>query len=123
MGDPGMQDPPDIVQIANVTRSLEHFAMVGDGEDLAMYEKYSVIWKISSVTKAATQNEAALYLLPRVYQLQQYLEYAVRLDPSLGGIVLTAWPGQTEGGNIELAPDNNGYICEITGRVDCESVQ
>jgi hypothetical protein len=123
LGDPGMEDPPDLVQIANVSRSLEHFAMVGSGESLAMYEKYSVIWKISSVSRAATQPEAAAYLVPRVYQLMAYLEYAVRLDPSLGGIVLTAWPGQVEGGNVELAPDNNGYICELTGRVDCEATQ
>ena len=121
--DPGLADTPDLVAITNVARQLEHFAMVGDGEDLAMYEKYSVFVKISSAQRAATEAEAAAALTARVWALLRYLEYAVRLDPSLGGIVLTAWPGQAEGGMVELAPDNNGWIAELAWRVDCEATQ
>lgn len=121
--DPGIADTPDLVAIVNVSRSLEHFAMVGDGEDLAMYEKYAIYVKISSAQRAATEAEAAAALTTRVWQLLSYLEYAVRLDPSLGGIVLTAWPGQTQGGMVELAPDNNGWIAELTWKVDCEATQ
>lgn len=121
--DPGLADTPDLVAITNVVRDLQHFAMVGDGEDLAMYEKYSVMVKISTAQRAATEAEAAAALTARVWQLLAYLEYAVRLDPSLGGIVLTAWPGQTVGGLTVLAPDNNGWICEMSWRVDCEATQ
>ncbi len=121
--DPGLADTPDLVAITDVTRTLQHFAMVGDGEDLAMYEKYSVMVKISSAQRAATESAAAFALTERVWQLLAYLEYAVRLDPSLGEIVLTAWPGQTSGGLVQVAPDNNGWICEMSWRVDCEATQ
>lgn len=121
--DPGLADTPDLVAITNVSRNLEHFAMVGDGEDLAMYEKYSVFVKISSAQRVATEAAAAAALTARVWQLLAYLEYAVRLDPSLGGIVLTAWPGQTQGGLTIMAPDNNGWICEMSWKVDCEATQ
>ena len=121
--DPGMIDTPDLVGIEDVTRTLQHFAMVGDGEDLAMYEKYSVIVKISSSQRAATQAEASLYLMPRVWKLLSYLELAVRLDPSLGMEVLTAWPGRTRGGLVAVAPDLNGWICEMQWQVDVEATQ
>lgn len=121
--DPGLIDTPDLIGITNVARNLDHFAMVGDGEDLAMYEKYSVYVRISSAQRAGTESAAAAALTARVWQLLAYLEYAVRLDPSLGGIVLTAWPGQTQGGLTVVAPDNNGWICEMTWKVDCESTQ
>ena len=129
--DPGLPDTPDLVAIVNVARNLEHFAMVGSGETLAMYEKYAVYVRISSAQRAATQAEASAALIPRVYQLLSYLEYAVRVDPSLGmtappdngGMMLTAWPGQTQGGLVEVAPDNNGWICELSWKVDCEATQ
>lgn len=121
--DSGLANTPDLVAITNVTRTLEHFAMVGDGEDLAMYEKYSVVVKLSSAARAGKESEAAAYLSQRAWQLLAYCEYAVRLDPSLGNIVLTAWPGQTSGGLVNIAPDNNGWICEITWRVDVENTQ
>ena len=121
--DPGVIDTPDLVAITNVARQLQHFAMVGDGEDLAMYEKYVVYVKISSAQRDATEAEAAAALTTRVWKLLSYLEYAVRLDPALGGIVLTAWPGQTEGGLTVVAPDNNGWICELSWQVDIEATQ
>ena len=129
--DPGLLDTPDLVGIVNVSRNLEHFAMVGSGQNLAMYEKYSVYVKISSAMRAASQLEASSYLTTRVWQLLGYLEYAVRLDPSLdfsgppdnGGVMLTAWPGQTQGGLIVVAPDMNGWLCEMTWKVDCEATQ
>lgn len=121
--DPGMLDTPDLVGITDVSRTLEHFAMVGDGEDLAMYEKYSVKVVISSAQRAATQAAASSLLTARVWQLLAYLEYAVRLDPSLSEIVLTAWPGRTSGGLVAMAPDNNGWICEMKWQVDCEATQ
>jgi hypothetical protein len=121
--DPGPNAPNDLVAIVNVVRQLEHFAMVGDGEDLAMYEKYSIYVKFSSAQRAASQLEAATYLVPRVWKLLSYCEYAVRLDPALGGIVLTAWPGMTQDGLVAVATDMNGWLCELTWQVDIEATQ
>lgn len=121
--DPGLADTPDLVAIVDVQRNLEHFAMVGSGMDLAMYEKYSVMIRISSAQRGATEAEAAAALTQRVWELLAYCEYAVRQDPSLGGIVLTAWPGQAQGGMVQLAPDNNGWIAELATRVDIEADQ
>jgi len=121
--DPGPNAPPDLVGIVDVVRNLEHFAMVGDGENLAMYEKYSVKVSISSAQRAATEGAAATALSARVWQLLAYLEYAVRLDPSLDSIVLTAWPGRATGGLVQVAPSNTGWICELKWQVDCEATQ
>ena len=121
--DPGLSDTPDLVGIVNVTRTLEHFAMVGDGQDLSMYEKYAVYVRFACAQRAANEGAAAAALAPRVWQLLAYCEYAVRLDPTLGGAVLSAWPGQTEGGLVEVAPDDKGWICELSWKVDIEATQ
>ena len=42
VGDPGMQDPPDIINLSGVTRTLPHLAMVGDGGFNALEEVYDV---------------------------------------------------------------------------------
>ena len=123
VGDPGEQAPPDIVEITGVTRTTPHFAMVGDGEALALEEKYQVNVKISSAARGASQATISPVIIARAWQLLAYVETAVRLDPSLGGIVLTAWPGKSTGGVPTWAEGNiNGMICEITSTIDVENV-
>lgn len=122
VGDPGEQAPPDIVEITGVERTVPHFAMVGDGENLAQYESYQVHVKISSAMRGDTAETISPLVTARAWQLLGYVETAVRLDPSLGSIVLTAWPGRSVGGvPVWSTGDVNGMICEITTTVDVEN--
>jgi hypothetical protein len=120
-GDPGMEAPPVIVTITGVTRITPHFAMVGDGEALSLEEKYVVNVKVSCAMSGTAQATISPTLTARAWQIQAYVEKAVRLDPSLGGIVLLAWPGKSNGGSPVWSPNGKGMICEITSGIDVEN--
>lgn len=122
MGDPGIENTPDLIEIdGNVERTPSHFALVGSGGKLAVYEKYGIVWKVSSFLRGATQVEISTPLMQRAYQLVGYIETAVRTDPSFGGLLVEAWPGQTQGGSPKWNADRSGMLCELTGRVQCEA--
>src|SRR5580658_5654727 len=70
LGDPGIPDPPDIIEVcAEVTRNWEHLALVGSGGALAGYEKYQIVYKLSSAQAGDTEADIAPTLLPRVWTL------------------------------------------------------
>lgn len=122
MGDPGEQAPPDIIEITGVQRTTPHFAMVGDGETEAQEEIYQVMFRVSSAMRGDTQATIAPLVQARAWYLLGLIETAVRTDPSLGGIVLTAWPGQSNGGVPVWSANGNGMICEIESSIEVENV-
>ena len=95
------------------------FAMVGDGGEFMIYEKYAIIYKVSSAVRGATAQEAALPAVDRAWQMVAYIETAVRTDPSFGGLLVEAIPGQTGGG--EAVYTDGAWLCELTGRIQCEA--
>ena len=124
MGDPGVQDPPDIIQVvAGVSRAPANFALVGSGGSMAMEEKYSIQVKVSSAARGDTEADIAPAIMLRAWQLVSYVETAVRLDPSFGELLIEGWPKQSTGGSPTWSPDGQSWmLCEISVRIDCEAV-
>ncbi len=120
VGEPGVTDPLTIIEVAaSVSRQPSIFAMVGDGGEFMIYEKYAIIYKVSSAVHGATAQEAALPAVDRAWQMVAYIETAVRLDPSFDGLLVEAIPGQIGGG--EAVYTDGAWLCELTGRVQCEA--
>ena len=126
VGDPGMQDPPDIINLSGVTRTLPHLAMVGDGGFNALEEVYDVDVIVSASMRGVDAEAISPLIIARAWQLQAYVEHAVRQDPSLGGLVLTSWPTGGTGGAPRWAPptaqgDVLGMLCEIVSKISVEN--
>ena len=121
LGDPGIEDPLDIIQIdSNVERTAEPWNMVHDGQVYSLYEKYGIVWKVSCARKGDTEADIAPVVMQRAYQLVGYIETAIRLDMSFGGLLVVARPGQTQGGAPKWGT-SGAMLSEITGRVQCEA--
>jgi hypothetical protein len=126
VGDPGMQDPPDIINLAGVTRTLPHMAMVGSGGALALEENYDIDVIVSASMSGEDADVISPLIIARAWQLQAYVEDAVRQDPSLGTQVLWAWPTGGTGGTPKWAPPTSqgdvlGMLCEITSKINVDN--
>jgi hypothetical protein len=133
MGEPGMNIPNDMIEIqGKVSRQTPHFAMVGSADQLSTYEKYNVTIVCSSamagdasIPDTSPQGLSSL-VQARAYTLLSYVETAVRLDPTFGGLDLIGWPKGSTGGDPVWAPPNAagevlGMICEITSTISVEN--
>jgi hypothetical protein len=111
-GEPGMDSPNDIIQIAtNVRRRVVPEAFMGGYDQLGPLKETYDIDNIVSTWSGSADPVAAI---TRVYQLADLIESAVRFDPSLGTTVVEAHPGGTDGGNPEWTTDPVGRLCTLT---------
>jgi hypothetical protein len=98
LGDPGVNVPNDVVIIGEVRRTVDQLAYVGSGAQFFLQEQYDIT--ISTTSWSGTgdsddTNTVSVVLSNRAWQLVAYLETAIRTDPSLGGLVLVAFPRES----------------------------
>ncbi len=128
VGDSGMTPPNDAIQIGEIHREVEPLAMVGGGGTNWLYEKYSVAILASSWTGSGADdggNAQQLALTARAWELVAYIETAVRLDPSLGGLDLSAFPTVSSSPGpewtINQEGETTGMKCEVEALVHVET--
>lgn len=124
VGEPGMDMPPDVIQIGEVHRNPEPYAMVGSGGQFSLEEKYDVALLTSTWTgdsQDGWDTSVQVGLTERAWQLAAYVENAVRLDPCLGGLVVLAYPSVGVSVGPEVSEDPIGLKCEVALSVHVEA--
>ena len=111
-GEPGMDLPPDIIQIAtNVRRTVVPEALMGG---YAMVGPLQETYTIDNLVSSWSGSADPVAVMNRAYVLANYIEAAVRTDPTLGTSVLEAHPGGSDGGNAQWTESPVGRLCELT---------
>lgn len=88
-GAPAAYQPDDIIGVGDVlNRATEPEAMVGSGGAGWLTERY----ELEVVVNAFRAGDFAVEVDARAWTMAAYVETAVRLDPSCGGLVLEARP-------------------------------
>lgn len=124
VGTPMANDPTDIIQIASdVRRRVNPNAFVGSGGAGALEENYTIDVTVSCARQVATPQTDSIALSNRVWELVAYVENAVRTDPSLGDVVVVAWPGQSTGGKPQTGTGTTpGRVVTVVVPIHCEAV-
>jgi hypothetical protein len=119
VGEPGMDLPNDIIQLGtDVRRTVKPETFIGSFAAQALDEQYDIECKVSSWSG----DPDPVAVINRAYQLAGYIETAVRTDPTLGGVVLEAYPSGTGGGNAEWSGDPVGRLAELTVTIHIENL-
>ena len=114
-GEPGMDMPNDIIQIAtDVRRTVRPEAFLGGYQQGALEESYT----ISCLVSTWSGDSDPVAITSRAYVLAGYVESAVRTDPSLGTTILESHPSGTSGGQATWTEDPVGRLCELTVTID-----
>jgi hypothetical protein len=91
--DPSRYQPDDIVMIGKVkNRNTVPWQMVGDGGAGWLREDYRLEVEVS----VFRGGEDAIAPYNRAWELASIVEYVVRKDPSLGGLVIQANPADSQ---------------------------
>jgi hypothetical protein len=89
--DPGTNQPEDLIVIAyDVEQTAKPYSMVGGGGAGWLDEKYTVKLVIS----VFRGGDSTTIAQARATALQNSVDNAIRLDPSLGGVVDEAYPSR-----------------------------
>lgn len=113
-GQPDHVTTADTIVIAGAHRTLSTEALVGDGGPLWLDETYRVQVEIDCYQAGADEAQDAVQ--QRAYQLLALVETAVRLDPSLGGLVQIARPEESAD-TPSWDENGQGARCEITAEI------
>lgn len=103
-------DPPveqDVIVVGDIEQSFDPWQMVGSGGQGWLYDKYTIQIMIS-VYRGGDEAQAVLtQAAALVYQVCQ----VVRTDPSLGGLVVQAYPASA---NYESGWSEEGASGRVT---------
>lgn len=123
-GEPNLNMPNDVIMVGEVRRTTDPETVIGSGGPNWLNEKYDIATLVSSWTGSADDDGASAISLAvnaRAWQLQGYIETAVRNDPSLGDLVNVAYPNQTSSPGPEWTLDEKetptGLRVEITSSI------
>jgi hypothetical protein len=114
---PSGYDPFDQVTIGDVgNRTTRREQMVGTGGTGWLYEDYTL--DIEIVSWQGGQN--LQLVLERAWRLLGQVEAFIRSDPSLGALVITAYPSSSKS-TAGYMDDKKGVSCVIDVTVDVEA--
>jgi hypothetical protein len=115
-GPPGPSQPDDIVMVGNIDRVVRPFQMVGSGQAGWLDEEYGV----EVVVSVYRGGDDARTAFERAASLADTVVSVVRTDPSLGGAVIVAHPGQV---TYDQAFDveHKGRLVTVTVDVRCRA--
>ena len=112
LGAPGEQPELQFIQILETRMAWSPETMIGSGAPEWLKEDYTISVKASAAGPVANFTTDPLAILDQAWQLVTYIVTAVREDPSLGGLVLEAYPQQAIGGSPTAC--NIGRECVLT---------
>ena len=118
MAIPGPDVSNEIVCITGETnRTLSRQSFVGSMGALALEEVYD----IEVIISAFNDQSDTTAVLNRAWALAGYVDQAIRSDPSFGGLVLTAYPVSTTGGEITPIGQPSGLQVTLTTSIRVEA--
>src|ERR1035438_7723069 len=118
VGDPGMDLPDNVIAIGEVRRTVEPATFIGNGGLFWLEEKYD----IDVVCSAWSGSDNRTTITDMAWTLVNYVETAVRTDPSLGGIVNVAYPVGTHTLSATWTEDPDGMTIEIEMAIHVEAL-
>ena len=124
LGDEIKNRPPDVIEFGRVNRQVKWETFVGSGGQFALYETYEIDCEVSSwVAYSDTYDDTsvAVQVNARAWQLLAYVETVIRTDPSLGGLVETAYPKGATQGLPEPDAQAKGLIVNISFPIHVEA--
>jgi len=114
--EPGPNQPDDIIMVGRVERQVAPFQMVGSGQAGWLDETYTV----EVVVSVYRGGDDARTVFERAATLADQVVYVVRTDPSLGGAVIVAHPG-----NVSYQPaweeSHKGRMVDVTIEIACHA--
>lgn len=117
--DPTLYQPNDVILIGAVRRTPKVDTFIGSGGQFWLNEEY----EIEIVVSSWSGDNDGPASMNRAWQLVGYIEFAVRLDPSLGNLVNLAYPSLTESvGPFFVSSPNEGMSTEVTVTVTVENL-
>ena len=115
-------DPPveaDVIVVGDVEQAMEPWQMVGSGGSGWMYEKYS----IDILVSVFRGGDDPVEVLTRAAALVAQVCAVIRTDPSLGGIVLQAYPASAHYQSGWSTEGASGRFTEVEMRIAIEAPQ
>jgi hypothetical protein len=114
-GAPGPNVPDDLVIVGErVRQEYTPHHMRGDGGSGFLQERY----RISVVVDCYRGGDDPDQALTRCETLVNAVDDSVRDDPSLGGVVILAYPAQ-HSYTLDWEPDHKGWIARCEIEVEC----
>lgn len=117
-GEPGPNQPDDLIVVGEVQRQITPFALVGSQDTGAMQETYSV-FVVISVFRGGDQ---AQQVFERACALADDVIGVQRADPTMGGLVFTSWPKPQVYPDATWTDDHKGRVAEFTVEIECQAV-
>jgi hypothetical protein len=113
-GEPAQYSPNDIIQInVNVRRTVKPQVFMGSYDTFSLQEDY----QIEVLCSSWSGSTDVLAPMNRAYELNSYVETAVRSDPTFGGLVDDAHPAGTSGGAPTPTENPIGWMSELTSTI------
>ena len=127
-GPPGTFQPDDIIIVDNngIGQTANWHALVGGGGQGSLDEKYRIGVMIEVFRGGSDDTPAddpALIVRTRCKALADAVDVAVRTDPSLGGVVLSAYPAAHTFSACEWADGSvSGRVMSCQIEIECVAV-
>lgn len=116
-GIPGTYNTPAAIAVGTRiigTNRMEQ--LVGSGGAGWLYENY----QLEVMTEAFLGGDDPQSVEQAAFSLWQLVSDVVRDDPSLGGLVVVAYPARWES-QSSWDPNHKGRVCQITAEIDVEA--
>lgn len=121
MDEPPTDPPPqdDVVMVGDIEQAWEPWELVGSGGEGWLFEKYSIDVTVSVYRGGDVPREVLTQAASLVKQVCQ----VVRVDPSLGGNVLQAYPASANYKSGWSDEGASGRITEVEMKIAIEAPQ
>ena len=118
-GEPGPDQPEDIIIVGHggIQQTTTKMTMVGSGGAHWLWETY----RIGVQIEVFRGGDDPLTTRNRCKALADAVDTAVRTDPSLGGVVLTAFPSRHDFSSAEWEANGHGRIVSCHMEIECEA--
>jgi hypothetical protein len=116
-GEPGLEQPDDIIVVGAVSRQVVISQMVGSGGTGWLDETYTIGVDVEVYRGGADAPTADA----RAWALVGVVETVVRTDPSLGGAVIVAHPSENQSPGPAWEAKGLGVLVSITVLITCRA--
>lgn len=104
----------DVVVVGKARRKTEPGSLVGGGGAHFQFERYRL--EVVIECDAWGPNDTPTVVENRAYALLANVETAVRADPSLGGLVVEAYPDESED-DPSWSAEHKGARCQLVAQI------
>jgi hypothetical protein len=125
LGSPGQYVPNDTFYIGEVIRTVDHMDITGDMGQDSLQESYDILVTVASWSAYGDSDDSstvALAVDARAWQLNAYMETAVRSDPTFGLTqVILSYPRESHSDGPEWTAPSVGLRVGIQTPIHVEA--